>query len=127
MTATRHQIGEKIFTGEDQDLFAEISRDRNPMHMDPIAARRLITGHQVVHGIHIMLTAIEYWQNEKAAYPGMIACSFNNPVSLGEKLVFTQALEADGKFTIEATVNELLCTSFTFSTMLEGKPTSTGS
>ena len=127
MKATPLHIGEKIFTGEDQELFAEISRDRNPMHMDPIAARRLITGHQVVHGIHIMLTAIEYWQNEKAAYPGTITCSFNNPVSLGEKIVFTQTAEADGELTIEATVNGLLCTSLTFSPMLEDKPTSTGS
>lgn len=126
MIATLRHIGEKIFTVEDQELFAGISCDRNPMHMDPIAARRLITGHQVVHGIHIMLTAIEYLQNETGVYPSTIACSFNNPVSLGEKVVFTQATDAPGELTIEAVVNGLVCTKLTFWTTLEDKLTGTG-
>ena len=125
--ATLRHIGEKIFTVEDQELFAGISGDRNPMHMDPIAARRLITGHQVVHGIHIMLTAIEYLQNETAVYPSTIACSFNNPVSLGEKVVFTQATDPLGELTVEAIVKGLVCTRLTFWTTPADKPTGTGS
>ena len=107
-------IGEKTFTGEDQQLFAEISRDCNPMHMDPVAARRLIAGRQVVHGIHILLTALEYWQNDSSKPLATISCSFNNPVSVGERVVFTQFDEADRQFTVEARVNRLLCSAITF-------------
>jgi len=63
MTNTARHIGEKTFSQQDQELFAELSHDCNPMHMDAVAARRLITGHQVVHGVHVLLTALEFWQS----------------------------------------------------------------
>lgn len=109
------QIGEKTFYAEDQQLFARISRDCNPMHMDPVAARRLIAGEQVVHGIHILLTALECWQNNIAAPPTSISCSFNNTVAVGERVVFAQFAEADSQYTIEARVNGLLCTTISIS------------
>jgi hypothetical protein len=42
-----------------QEQFAELSGDRNPIHMDPVAARRTQAGKQVVHGIHSLLWALE--------------------------------------------------------------------
>jgi MaoC like domain/short chain dehydrogenase len=47
------------FTLEDQLEFAEISGDWNPMHVDPVAARRTIYGGVVVHGIHALFWALE--------------------------------------------------------------------
>ena len=108
-SSNTRQIGEKTFHGEDQQLFAEISGDCNPMHMDPVAARRLIAGQQVVHGIHILLNALEYWQNDTATSPASVSCNFNNPVSVGQSVVFSQTNELGGKSTIEASVNGLLC------------------
>ena len=110
------QIGEKTFLTEDQQIFAQISRDCNPMHMDPIAARRLIAGRQVVHGIHILLTALEYSQNDSGTPVATISCSFNNPVSVGEQVIFTQLVEADNQYSIEARVNGLLCCAITLTT-----------
>ena len=52
-------LGSRVFTQDDQQFFAAISRDRNPMHVDAVAARRLMTGHQVVHGIHTVLWALD--------------------------------------------------------------------
>ena len=114
-SAVRH-IGEKAFSKEDQQLFASVSLDRNPMHMDSIAARRLMTGHQVVHGIHILITAIEYWQNDNNSYPIAISCSFDNPVSVGDQVIFTQNSREENDFTIEATVNGLLCSQIIITT-----------
>jgi len=116
------QIGEKTFCVEDQELFAQISCDRNPMHMDPVAARRLIAGRQVVHGIHILLTALEYWQNDTATPPVTISCIFNNTVSVGEQVVFTQFAETNNQFIVQARVKGLLCSAITFTTGPQGAP-----
>lgn len=50
---------ERVFTAADQEWFAAISGDRNPMHMDAVAARRTMAGHPVVHGIHTLLWTLE--------------------------------------------------------------------
>jgi acyl dehydratase len=52
-------LSSRRFTLEDQLEFAEISGDWNPMHVDPIAARRTIYGGVVVHGIHSLFWALE--------------------------------------------------------------------
>jgi hypothetical protein len=50
---------ERVFTIEDQRLFASLSGDRNPMHVDPLYARRLLLGKTVVHGIHSLLWGLD--------------------------------------------------------------------
>ena len=52
-------IAKKRFSSEDQLEFARLSGDRNPMHMDALAARRTQSGSTVVHGIHSLLWALE--------------------------------------------------------------------
>ena len=47
------------FSFDDQQAFAEVSGDFNPMHMDPVAARRTSAGNCVVHGVQSMLWALE--------------------------------------------------------------------
>jgi hypothetical protein len=47
------------FTGDDQNWFASLSGDFNPIHVDPIEARRTIAGGAVVHGVHSALVALE--------------------------------------------------------------------
>ncbi|MDZ7806242.1 MAG: MaoC/PaaZ C-terminal domain-containing protein [Gracilimonas sp.] len=49
----------KIFTHRDQLNFAQLSGDYNPMHISPVAARRLMYGKQVVHGVHGLLWALD--------------------------------------------------------------------
>ena len=39
--------------------FASLSGDRNPMHMDEVAARRTQAGSPVVHGVHTLLWALD--------------------------------------------------------------------
>ncbi len=47
------------FVEQDQDRFARLSGDWNPMHMDPVAARRTQAGAPVVHGVHLMLWTLD--------------------------------------------------------------------
>jgi NADP-dependent 3-hydroxy acid dehydrogenase YdfG len=52
-------IGTRIFALGDQVRFAELTGDFNPMHLDPVAARRTLAGAPVVHGIHDLLWLID--------------------------------------------------------------------
>ena len=53
-------IGKKQFTEKNQKDFASISCDYNPIHVDPLMARRLITGQRIVHGVNILLTGLNF-------------------------------------------------------------------
>ena len=52
-------LATRTFDIADQIRFAEASGDRNPMHLDAVAARRTPAGAPVVHGVHILLWALE--------------------------------------------------------------------
>lgn len=56
---TSRLLATRRFTSADQLAFAEASGDVNPMHIDPVAARRTQAGTTVVHGIHAMLWAMD--------------------------------------------------------------------
>lgn len=56
---------ERAFSSQEQLLFAEISGDYNPLHIDTVKARRLIYGTTVVHGIHAVLWAFDCWLKKK--------------------------------------------------------------
>src|SRR5258708_17738404 len=52
-------LASKTFDSDDQVFFARLSGDFNPMHMDPLAARRTQAGAGGVHGIHAVLLSID--------------------------------------------------------------------
>ena len=75
----------KTFTFDDQRRFAAISGDRNPMHMDPIAARRTQAGAPVVHGIQLLLWALDVFTGQGTSRPmRKIRVRFNKFVYVGE-------------------------------------------
>ena len=51
----------RIFTLADQLAFAELSGDNNPVHIDPLAARRSLFGEPIVHGIHMLMWGLDQW------------------------------------------------------------------
>ena len=59
MTSQTASVPERRFTEADQQRFAALSGDRNPMHMDALAARRTQAGAPVVHGVHAVLRALD--------------------------------------------------------------------
>jgi hypothetical protein len=105
----KRHLGEHVFTDDDQRRFAQVSGDRNPMHMDRMVARRLMSGRPVVHGIHVLLTLIERagdgnWRDAS------VSCRFENPVSVGERVTFLQHEDALGHVVFEAVVDGVACT-----------------
>ena len=121
-----YRIGERVFTHDDQLWFARSSGDFNPIHVDPIAARRLMTGRPIVHGVHLLAVAMELWRND-GARPVSVACTFNNPVSVGDEVVFTQSDGLGGEFALEATVRGRLCAQIIISTADTRVATTAGS
>lgn len=52
-------VWSKRFTVADQVSFAELSLDRNPIHLDPIAARRTQAGAPVVYGMLLLCWTLD--------------------------------------------------------------------
>jgi hypothetical protein len=52
-------LSNRAFTEADQVQFADVSGDRNPMHLDAVKARRTQAGVPVVHGVHLLLWALD--------------------------------------------------------------------
>lgn len=50
---------DRTFTLADQRRFAELSGDHNPLHLDAAVARRSMLGGLAVHGVHLLLWALD--------------------------------------------------------------------
>jgi NAD(P)-dependent dehydrogenase (short-subunit alcohol dehydrogenase family) len=90
----------RTFTPAETEAFAAVSGDWNPAHVDPLAARRLIAGGPIVHGVHALLWALD------ATGPGTglarVRCTFRQPVRVGEHASATLGATADGALAIES-------------------------
>jgi hypothetical protein len=78
----------RFFSLCDQLEFASISGDFNPIHLDPLAARRAVAGGLVVHGIHLLLWALDEWASTKSVKTSIISLSatFTRPVLVGNDI-----------------------------------------
>ena len=82
----RESLGHRSFTRDDQQWFAQLSGDNNPLHMDPVAARRTQAGVPVVHGLHTLLWCIEQFADRFPDLPpiGNVKIRFDRLLRLGE-------------------------------------------
>jgi hypothetical protein len=64
---------QKVFGFADQKRFAEVSGDFNPMHLDPVQARRTQAGAPVVHGIHLLLWSLDSLAASQPDLPPMLS------------------------------------------------------
>ena len=79
---------QRVFVHKDQKRFAELSGDTNPLHIDPIQARRLLFGEPVVHGLHLLMWALDSLlatTTDKCRIRSLTA-SFRKPVFPGEQV-----------------------------------------
>jgi hypothetical protein len=76
----------QMFTLDDQRSFAALSGDWNPLHIDPIAARRSQFGRPIVHGMHLLLWALDLLLPSEPGSLVSLACTLRNPVGIGEEV-----------------------------------------
>lgn len=100
------KLAQRIFSFSDQKLFASISGDHNPIHVDPLAARRTSAGAPVVHGIHLLLWALDSLARAQPGLPPMssLRVQFSRFVYLDESvdLVLTQQTPSRIRLSISA-------------------------
>ena len=72
----------------DLTAFAELSGDFNPLHTDPMAARRTQFGECVTHGIFVLMWALDCWQAHSGSTRRWtkISAKFLRPVLTGIKV-----------------------------------------
>ena len=86
----------------DQEKFAELSGDFNPVHLDEISARRTMFGRRIVHGVQLALLGLDHYFR---IYPSLaqlsyLKATFRNAVTPGEQLSVVYAEVASGSKTI---------------------------
>ena len=80
------ELAQRSFTLHDLQWFAGASGDWNPIHVDPVQARRLLTGEVMVHGMFTLLWALQvHFASGGGAVAG-IAANFSKPVLVGHRL-----------------------------------------
>lgn len=91
-------LGRRRFSVGEQGAFARLAGDFNPIHMDPLVARRSVVGEVVVHGIHVVLWSLDAFARiiPGAAGVDSLNVAFPEPLFLGEELeLLLQAGTAD--------------------------------
>ena len=105
-------LATRSFSLEDQKTFARFSGDFNPIHVDPVAARRTMIGSVVVHGVHVAMTGLEALLRELGGETGATLTRWYvqlpKPVLVGDQVNFayskTAAVDA---FSIVATIGAI--------------------
>jgi len=69
---------------QSQSAFADLSGDFNPVHLDPVRARRTMFGQVVAHGIHNVLCGLEEFLKNHPFSITRLAVTFKNPVFMNE-------------------------------------------
>ena len=74
---------QRTFTSDDQLAFAKLSGDYNPLHMDPVLARRLLFGQQVVHGMHALFWSLDHFLKTRTQPLELRAVNVNFQTAIG--------------------------------------------
>ena len=83
---------ERRFTERDQEAFAALSGDYNPLHLDPLSARRTLFGRTLVHGIHATLWALDATIGPAGGDVALtsLRASFPSGIGIGETVELTE-------------------------------------
>jgi len=79
-------LSKKRFSLLDQENFSIFSGDFNPIHIDPIAARRTLTGQCIVHGMHCLIWALESLFIKYQLTVSKVKVRFLKPIFLNEEI-----------------------------------------
>lgn len=104
------------FNAQDQLKFAQLSGDYNPLHLDSKAARRLLFGGTVVHGIHTLLWAVDSWLETKRE-PVQLECleaRFLRPVKVDEQASIRLLEEIENRVKVFVLVDSIVASEICF-------------
>ncbi|GAA0645342.1 MaoC/PaaZ C-terminal domain-containing protein [Brevundimonas lenta] len=95
----------RTFTAADQLDFAALSGDFNPLHVDPVHARRLMFGAPAVHGVHTLLWCLDQWaaQTEGPFSLRSLKATFARPLRVDQAVEMTVRKDDGGKVRLLAT------------------------
>lgn len=76
----------KVFDIYAQEVFARVSGDTNPIHLDPLAARRTFAGIRIVHGIQPIVWALDVLASRRAEFlaPASMRVQFLRPIYIND-------------------------------------------
>src|SRR5947207_3496945 len=75
------------FTPADQQAFARLSGDFNPIHLDPVAARLVAAGAPIVHGVNLLLRALDaHFKDRVQAGRSVVTATFRRPALPGDSI-----------------------------------------
>ena len=105
-------LATRTFTETDQIRFANVSGDRNPMHLDAVRARRTQAGMPVVHGIHLLLWALDVLAREEVGRPPMqrLKAYFKRFVAVHESVELVLAKRTEASALLDCVVAGLTVT-----------------
>lgn len=93
----------RTFKIEDQISFAKLSGDYNPLHVDVLAARRLLFGSLAVHGIHALLWALDCCLDDIKDNVELLSikATFPKPIKVGEEVSLLLIHKEDGRYKVK--------------------------
>ena len=82
---------ERSFNQRDQELFARLSGDHNPMHTDAISARRLMFGGLVVHALNTVTWSLDCLSKALPSFRSLthIKATFPAALLVGDRALLT--------------------------------------
>jgi acyl dehydratase len=113
-TMVKKVLDVRKYAMADQQGFAELSGDFNPVHLDPVRARRECFGDVIVHGIHGVLRALDAYL-ATLRQRGMAAVAlkkltgrFVGPIYLNQRVETSLVDEQDGRAKLQTRHSEQL-------------------
>jgi hypothetical protein len=99
----------RVFSMHDMLAFGDMSGDRNPLHADRVAARRLLFGDVIVHGMHLILWVLDGWLLEQTTPVSLrsLAAEFSRPLYLDTEASWEVVSAGDGRVKIRVLANGL--------------------
>jgi acyl dehydratase/NAD(P)-dependent dehydrogenase (short-subunit alcohol dehydrogenase family) len=108
-------LASRTFGEDDQQAFARLTGDYNPIHMDPVAARRTQAGDVVVHGVHGALWALDTLLAMGAVPDEIASLTVNFPrfVHLGKGVELRIVSRKDDEIVATLSLGSIVATSLT--------------
>lgn len=81
-------VERRVFGWKDQEEFARISGDCNPIHVDAVVARRTHAGAPIVHGIHSLVWMLDCFSRCEYRHAGVksLKVRFLQPIYVGDEV-----------------------------------------